>query len=180
MRISFFMRPVSMKTMIVTALLFFMVMWLHAQPETDTLFAYRQRVTPGTQKIGDMDENGKLIKKEAKPVFHYTICFIAPSKTPIYPVQLWVNGKAAAVEATTLENPPTVYTNVDAPRPLFAQPVGTIYKLTPAPLAVDKDIAGTGKTLAVNNAVVLLYKKDGKLQYEVLKKFTDQPAVSLQ
>jgi hypothetical protein len=183
MQIAFFIHPVSMKMAIITAVLFFTAVWLYAQPAPDTLYAYRQRVSPGTQKIGDLDENGKLIKKEAKPVFHYAIYLISSSKTPVYPVQLWINGEAAAVEVKTLASPPIMYTNVDAPtavpKPLFAPPNGTIFQLTPTPLTTDKD-KGEAKTLAKNNAVVLLYKKEGKLQYGVLRKFTDLPAVSLQ
>jgi hypothetical protein len=185
MQILLFMRPTSMCKRILTAVLFLITIGLYAQAQstTSTLYAYRQRVNPGTQKIGEVDENGRVTKKEMVPVFHYTVYFTTATKSRIYPMVLWINGEAATVETETLVNPPSLPSNVMAPaalaKPLFPKPAGFIYKLIPRQPATGKRTS-TGKMLAKENAVVLLYNKDGKLQYGVLKKFTDLTPVSLQ
>jgi hypothetical protein len=41
--------------------------------EKDTLYGFQQRIIPGARAAGDIDETGKLVKKETTPSYHYSI-----------------------------------------------------------------------------------------------------------
>ena len=178
-----FLHHEGMKKLVFTTTFFFAALLLHAQPTAVRLYGYRQRVHPGIKKAGDFDTSGNFIKKEPAPVFQYLIFLITTSKAPIQPTQLWLNGEAFAVETKIMEHPPMRQGNSDAPaptfKPLFAQPAGTIYKLTPVPLTAGNSTP-KGRKLAHENAVVVLYEKEGRLQYGVLKKLIDIESALLQ
>jgi len=172
-----------MKYFVCTTLFVIMAFLLQAQPGKDTLYGFQQHVSPGIKSAGDIDENGKLLKKESPDMKHYTIYLSTASKARVYPIQLWINGRAFSVEVDTLAHPPYVYTNTDAPatksKPLFPKTSGTIYKLNPIPLIADKS-SSKAKALVKANAVVFYYIRSGIKHYGVLKKFTELEPVSLQ
>ncbi len=183
MRIATFLHPGCMKHAILTLLFFTGALLLKAQTSKDTLYGFQQHISSGTKKVGDIDENGNLIKQKTPEVSHYSIYLATASKTRIYPIQMWINGEAFSVKIETIEQPPVEYSNINAPaakvKPLFPEPTGTIYKLTPTPLVANKG-EDKGNALAQENAVVLYYTKSGKKYYEILKKFTKLEPVSLQ
>lgn len=160
-----------------------MISVAQAQSDTATVYAFRQRTTGGMQKQGDIDESGKIIKRTPKQVFKHTIYLASASKARIYPVQIWINGKAFSVKSEPVKNNPVVPANMDAPvtklKTLLPTTAGTVLKLTPLPLAADKSGAHA-KALAVDNDVVVLYKLSGKLRYGVWKKFVELDPVALQ
>lgn len=173
----------GMKKFYLAFLFSFAVFMIHAQPAKDKIYGFQQRVSPGAKAAGDIDENGRLIKKKSREVFHYTIYLTTVSKARIYPVQMWINGEAFSVKSKAVAQLPAVQTNIDAPaakvKPLIPETAGEIIKLTPMPLTVDKGSV-KAKALARQNAVLVLYKKEGKLHYGVLKKFTGLAPLSLQ
>lgn len=183
MQTRYFRHHAFMKRILFTATVFVVAFSGHAQSTSDKLYGFRQQVSPGITKAADIDESGRVTKRKTATSVQHAIFFTTASKTRIYPVQVWLNGEAFSVKAETLEHPPVTYSNSDAvitkPKLLFPQSAGTIYRLTPMPLLADKS-NGKGKALAQANAVVLLYKKSGKMQYGVLKKFTDLEPASLQ
>lgn len=178
-----FLHPVFMKKNLFTVLLLCMAFLLRAQPATDKIYGFRQRVIPGNKSVGDIDETGKLLKKKTPDVFQYAIYLTSASKAKIYPVQMWINGEALSVEAETKTAmqlmQETANMHNDKTNKIIRITDGTIWKLTPVPLITDKSVR-RAKTLANENAVVVLYKSGGKLRYGVLKKFTDLDPVSLQ
>lgn len=177
-----FLRPANMKQLLL-ALLLPGTLFVQAQTGKDTLYAFRQRISPGIKKAGDIDENGKLIKKTSPDAIRYTIYLSSPSKVRIYPILLWINEEGYTAEADTILHPPELPNNILAPaaktRYLFPETTGILYRLTPKQLVYNKN-AGKGRSLAARNAVVLYYKKAGTMHYEVLKKLTDIEAAALQ
>jgi hypothetical protein len=178
-----FLRQVYMKQVILTGLLLLTFAIVNAQSKAVTLYGFRQHISPGAQKAGDIDENGKFIEKQAPELFHYTIYLAIASKAPVAPIQLWINGEPYSVQADTVTKIPVTTTNTDAPAAkvvhLIPDTAGTILKLMPVPLTIDKGTKRLHK-LAKTNAVVVRYKQDGDLRYEVLKKFKDLDPQALQ
>jgi hypothetical protein len=171
-----------MKKVLFTASLLFFAILLHAQAGKDTLYAFQQRIIAGAKAAGDIDENGKLLKKEASPAYQYTLYLVTTSKAPFQPIQIWINGVAFSAEATPVQTPVTE-TNPNLSGStgtvLIPQTAATVYKLTPTPLAADKSSRKL-RAKAKENAVVVCYKTGKKARYVVLKKFTDLGALSLQ
>lgn len=135
------------------------------------------------QKRGDITENGKVTKIDQTQVFQYAIYLTSASKKHIYPIQLWINGNAFSVKAELITKLLRMPTNSDASaekiKPLIPKNAGNVWKLTPTSLIADKSNVRT-KTLAMENAVIVQYKVDGKTHYGVLKKFTDVDDALLQ
>ena len=183
MQFASFLHPACMKRAFFSILFVAPVLLMQAQPAQDILYGFQQHISPGIKKAGDIDENGHFTKQKSTPLSHYTIYLAAASKTRIYPIQLWINGEAFSVEMEVLAHPPAAPSNINAPghqaKPLFPETTGTIYRLNPIPLIADKSNR-KAKDLALANAAVLYYKKEGKMQYGVLKKFTELEPVSLQ
>jgi hypothetical protein len=154
-----------------------------AQSNAITIYGFKQLTSGGMQKRGDIDETGRLIKQEPAPALHYAIYLANSSGNNVYPVQLWIQGKAYAVKVKPFQNNLVVPANTDAPvaklKTLLPETGGTIYRLMPAPLAVDKS-NDRASALAAQNDVVVLYRWKGKLEYGVLKKFVDAEPVILQ
>jgi hypothetical protein len=171
-----------MKRLFFTTVLLVAISYLQAQT-ADQLYGFRQGVTPGTKKVAEIEQGGLVTKSETAPIFQYRIYFTTIFKARIYLVQLWLNGEAFAVNSLVVPDTQLLQEAEkqygEKPKPIIYKAGTTIYKLTPIPLAVDKS-TGKGKALAQANAVVLLYKKGGKLHYGVLKKFTEQKPVALQ
>jgi len=171
-----------MKTLF-TTLLFCCVFAGQAQMEKDTLYGFRQRVTPGAKAAGDIDENGNFIKTKSPELFNYAIYLVTASNATIYPIQMWMNGEVFSVKADRVLKMPEALMNAEAAvsetKPLLPEKPRMVLKLTPLPLTADKN-TGRAKALATANAVVVLYKSGGKLRYGVLKKFTDRAHASLQ
>jgi hypothetical protein len=156
---------------------------LHAQREKDTLYGFQHRIIPGARAAGDIDETGKLVKKETTPSYHYSIYLATTADTPLQPVQLWINGQAFSFNAERVNDIPVRQSNLIAPANadtvLIPKTGATVYQLTPMPLAADKS-SRKMRTKAKENAVVVCYKNGTKWRYAVLKKFTDLGALSLQ
>ena len=186
MQFASFLHPACMKRAFFSMLFVVTVQLMlaqKAQPAQDILYGFQQHISPGIKKAGDIDENGNFTKQKSTPLSHYTIYLAAASKTRIYPIQLWINGEAFSVEMEVLAHPPAAPSNINAPghrvQRLFPETAGTIYRLNPIPLIADKSNR-KAKDLALANAAVLYYIKEGKTQYGVLKKFTELEPVSLQ
>jgi hypothetical protein len=171
-----------MKGTLFTASLLFVTVLLHAQAAKDTLYGFQQRIIPGAKAAGDIDENGKLIKKDTSPAYQYSLYLATDSKARFQPIQIWINGIAFSAEATPVQTPVTeINPNLTGSTGtvLIPQTAATVYKLTPTPLAADKSSRKL-RTKAKENAVVVCYKTGKKARYAVLKQFTDLGTLSLQ
>lgn len=177
-----FFRPTIMKRIFITMCLVSAFL-LRTYAQKDKIYGFQQQVIAGAKSAGDIDENGRLIKKKTKDANRYLIYLTTSSKTKIYPVQLWINGEAFSVDMQEVINLPVVQPDTNTPadkaKTLVPQTGAKVYQLTPVPLMVDKS-NGKAKALALSNAVVVLYKTAGKQQYGLLKKFTRLDPVSLQ
>lgn len=182
MKIGSFFHPALMKQSIFMLLFLGTALFLQAQKAKPELYGYRQRITGGAKKVGEIDETGKLIKKKTRDVFHYAIYVATASKARIYPVQLWINGEAFSVEMERVMQTPVTQEAVNLlngnAKILVPEAAGSVYKLNTVPLISDKG-DNRAYTLAKTHAVLFLYKTAGKLQYGVLKKFTDLEPVSM-
>ena len=175
-------RLMRMRKLSFTALLLFVAFLLHAQAAKDTLYGFQQRIIPGAKAAGDIDETGKLVKKETAPAYHYSIYLATHVEAPLQPVQLWINGQAFSFTAERVNEMPVRQTNLDASASdtlLIPETGTTVYQLTPMPLVADKSSRKL-RAKAKENTVVVCYKTGKKARYEVLKKFSDLGALSLQ
>jgi hypothetical protein len=175
-------RLMVMKKMLFTASLLFVTVLVHAQAEKETLYGFQQRIIPGAKAAGDIDETGRLIKKDASPAYHHTLYLATASTAPFQPIQIWINGVAFSAKAAPVQTPVTeINTNLSGSdgTVLIPKTAATIYKLTPTPLTTDKSSRKL-RAKAKENAVVVCYKTGKKSRYAVLKKFTDLGALSLQ
>jgi len=183
MRFASFLHPACMNHAFLSLLFVFTILLMQGQPAKDILYGFQQHISPGIKKAGEIDENGNFKRQKSTPLSNYTIYLSVASKTRIYPIQLWINGEAFSVEMEELANPPAALSTINAPghkaKPLFPETTGTIYRLNPIPLIADKSNR-KATDLASKNAAVLYYKKEGKMHYAVLKKFTDLESVPLQ
>lgn len=156
---------------------------IQAQEDGITIYGFRQQSTGGMQKRGDIDETGKLVKKEPAQIFKNLIYLASASKARIYPVQMWIKGEAFSVNANVVTSEQLLKEDANRHagkiKAVVYKAGQTIWKLTPKPLVIDKS-GGRAKALAIANDVVVLYKMSGKLRYGVLKKFTDLDPVALQ
>jgi hypothetical protein len=174
-------RLMDMKKMLITATFLFIAFLLHAQREKDTLYGFQQRIIPGTKAAGDIDETGKLIKKETDPVYQYTIYLATHAKTPLQPIQIWINGKALSFSAEQVNEMQVQQGNLNsntAETILNLKTGAHVYKLTPIPLVADKSSRKL-RAKAKEAALVVCYKTGKKARYAVLEKFTDLGALSM-
>ena len=172
-----------MKPIFLIAATVFATLFSKAQT-TEMLYGFHQSVSPGAKKSADIDASGRIVKNQTSDVSHYIIYLATFSKMPIYPIQLWINGEAFSVKIEAVEQVPVIQTHSDTAggkrKPLLTLKAGQqLFQLTPVPLIADKS-SGKAKALASKNAAVLYYKKAGKFQYRVLKKFTELAAPALQ
>jgi hypothetical protein len=178
---AFLLRPANMKPFFFTLLLFFAAA-VQAQSSGEKLYGFQQRVIPGAQQAGDYDKDGHFIKKEAPEVFKYLIYMTTSSKQKIYPVQLWINGKAFSIKMDSVQTP-VVQHDSNLPnsegKVLVLKTTGVVLQLIPVPLVADKGNT-TLKQLSTKNAVVFYYKKAGKGYHGVLKKLSELSPQSLQ
>src|SRR5438309_5861860 len=141
MHTAMLLRPAYMKPFFFTLLLFFFVA-VQAQSHGEKLYGFQQRVIPGTQQAGAYDQNGHFIKKEAPEVFKYLIYLTTSPKESIYPVQLWINGKAFSIKMDSVQQTPVVQHDTNLPnsegKVLVPKSTGVVLQLIPVPLVADK------------------------------------------
>ncbi len=177
-----FLHHGDMKKFIVLILAsLFMLPVLYAQKHTAVIYGFRQQSTGGMQKRGDIDESGRLLKKEPPKVFKYAIYLTTKYTQTLHPVQIWIKGKAFSVRAEA--KTAAEFLNEDAGRyskktnPAIYETAGAIWKLNKTQPTKNNG-SNRAKALAAANDVVVLYRMGGKLHYGVLKKFTDlEPAL---
>jgi len=173
-----------MKKLYLTLAFFVAAFLLHAQGSLERLYGFHQSVSPGAKRMADIDASGRIVKNEAPDLSHYFLLLTTPSRLRIYPIQLWINGVAYSVKIESVEKVPIFNNNGDTSSgmkklPLTLKTGEKLFQLTPVPLIADKGSA-KAKALTAKNAVVFYYKKAGTFHYEVLKKFTELTAPTVQ
>jgi hypothetical protein len=157
---------------------------VHAQAASDSLYGYSQVVTPGIRAARDIDEKGNMVKKPTEPVYRYFIYLATTSGTRVYPVELWIKGKAFSARSEAVTKTPVMHTNRVMPQHpqkqiLVPKTTQNVVALVPIPLVAQKSSA-KAKDLAQVNELVVVYKQGGKRHYRVLKELTELGAAAMQ
>src|SRR6476619_1170995 len=131
------------------------------------IFGYTRDVLPGTIPKGT-DENGKALPKPKENV-EYLIYISGPSKTRIYPVEVWIRGEKFSASGMT-ENHSPVQTTGDLGKTITLVPktAGTIQRIHTAKAVEGKNFPNA-KTKATSNDLVIVYKMNGKFYSATLK-----------
>jgi hypothetical protein len=177
------MHLMVMKHRMVLLILFFGITLFAEAQSTVKLYGYTQRSTPGIAGR-ERDENGQIKKPANNNLYSYFIYLTGPSKSRMYPAELWIRGERLGVKAETVLQTPVEITKDNV--------TTTSEKVTLVPKTTAKVLQLTGtretpgkkfikaKNLATTNELVVVYKLNGKFYYATLKKFTSLNSVALQ
>lgn len=146
------------------------------------LYAYSQKVTPGTQKAPERDENGNRVPAaETSGMYNYMLYAVSSSPARVYPVELWLKGKKYGVSFKTITQTPvthSAYGNAEK-KVLVPKTSGKVLQLIPTDVYADKEYPKAEK-LAGENELVFVYKQNGKFYYQTLPQLTSLAAANLQ
>ena len=150
------------------------------------LYGYTQNVIPGTRVKGDVDESGKLVKKEPDSghMGNYRLYLTGPQSPRLYPIALWIKGERYGVKSETVANTPISVTNYNIPShpkttTIVPKTTQKVLLLTPLSSTDAKPLAGAA-ALAQNNELVVAYKWRGKIYYAALGKLTELEPQAMQ
>lgn len=140
------------------------------------LYAYQQSVSRGSAP--EATDGPQTSTGAGRNYWIYTV---APGR--VYPAEIWLNGTRFGVSVTTIRQTPVEWEdagNIGATKKtLVPKSTGTTLQLVPVG-AADKAIGKTAKSLARANAVVLVYKRNGKFFYVTQKTWKDMEGTQMQ
>lgn len=145
------------------------------------LYGYIQPVLPGITAKGDIDENGRMIKKNTGGVMNnYRIYITAPSNFRIYPIAIWIKSTPYSAKSEVITNTPVVLTNHTIPShpqttTLVPKTTQKVWQITPLP-PIESKLSAKAKVMAQTNELVVSYKLNGKYYYAALEKLTELPS----
>ena len=147
------------------------------------LYGFRQTVLSGTHETNQTDEQGKEIKAEEKIYNTTFIYFSYPPNEALYPVEIWMNGSQYSVKTKPVTTPVEMaYDNgTDNPDRVILIPytTDTVVQLMLSDKLPSKT-NGIKKSLAETNDLVIVYKKNGKLYSQTLKKIKGLRTIAMQ
>jgi hypothetical protein len=158
-----------MKKIITLGLAVLLAAALHAQTKgTIKIYGYKQPVSGGMVQR-TISEDGASHEVPVKPRFNYRI--YTASASVITPTEVWIRGEAFSASQSPVETP-VVYNSPNNPvtpaTTLVPKTTKKVLQISPAPL---KDKGTTkARTLAKTNELVLVYKANGRMYYQALKK----------
>jgi hypothetical protein len=141
------------------------------------VYAYRQSVLSGKTPEVILNEDGttETRKTAAENYWIYT-----SSSSRIYPTEIWIKGKQYRIHTEPITRLPVTYTTQDGKEKILVPKSNNkILRIVPKEGTPEKKL-NKGRTLAVDNEVVILYSLHGKYYYEAIKKFTSLPAQAMQ
>lgn len=145
---------------------------------TATLYGYVQSVSGG--KAPEMAENGTRTSEGSRKNYR----LYAASTTRVYPVEIWIEGERYGLTAKSVEQTPVEAgddANIGSPKvQLVPKTTRKVVQLVPLNGAAIKSQSVKAKSLATQNAVVFVYRQNGKLVYSTLKKLAPLQAAAMQ
>jgi hypothetical protein len=174
-----------MKHIIFLSTFCFFIFSLKAQTRTDVkLYAYARPVTGGVPPKISSQENNLQVQTSPKAKYNYLIYLEGPTKTRIYPVEMWLFGERKGVRFSIVNKTPVEIKTGDIPEysktiTLVPKTSKRVYQLDLATPMPEKQMAAA-KAKAITNEVVVVYKYAGKFYYAFLKKIKVLEPVVLQ
>jgi hypothetical protein len=102
----------------------------------------------------------------------------------VYPVELWVGGKRYGVSVQPVAETPVVYQNetyLGAPKiTLVPNTKQQVIRLLPIAAPASKSPGFSEKTIAQKNALVVVYRQNGKFYYQSLPKLIRLETIAAQ
>jgi hypothetical protein len=148
---------------------------------TAKIYGYKEPVS-GAVSQRAIDENGKPVVSDPAGRFNYFIYLVTPNR--VYPSELWLNGEVYSVKIETVKETPVVrknFNNPSEPQSTELVPATTqlVIRLSPGPAITDK-LSEKGEILSKENELVVVYKQNGKFDYETLSSLTLLEVAALQ
>ena len=166
-------------------LLLFLAGIIPAQAQSEgsaKIYGYSEPVSKGVAPQKTIDENGKESTAENKQAFNFFIYLVSQSR--VYPSEMWILGKPYSVSIERITKTPVVRKNYNNPSDptsveMVPETSGQVIRLIPAP-AIQEKLSDKGEALSKNNELVVVYKQNGKFQYNILSELTVLKVVALQ
>ncbi len=142
-----------------------------------TIYAYEQSVLPGAQR-GVIEEGGSEIKTESNGAKNYFIYITSTSR--IYPAEIWIHGKVYSVRMEVISKTPVINTTpLGDTVELVPSTTRKVLQLSPAPYTESKQYGDINEQTK-NNALVIVYKQNGRFYFNSQKEFKRLEAAAMQ
>jgi hypothetical protein len=145
---------------------------------TIKLYGFQQSVSGG--KAPEPNEHGLRVSKGAGK--NYFLYAVSPSR--IYPTEIWVEGTRFGVTIKTIEQTPVEYgdeMNIGSPKKVLIPKTNQkVVQLIPSTTIESKVSSTKAKSLAANNALVVVYKQNGKFYYQTLSRLSSIEGAAMQ
>jgi hypothetical protein len=133
------------------------------------LYGFKQVVASGKAPGFDSTTGLRISKESGRNYYLYAV---APSR--IYPTEMWIDGNHYGVTIKTIEKTPVEIKDeivVRAPKMvLVPKTTEKVVQLIPTAAIQSKAASKLAKSLAQTNAIVVVYKQNGKFYYQTLPK----------
>lgn len=154
-------------------ILFLFSSFCFAQTSEIKLYGFKQLVAGGAHSSYKTDEQGKKVELRTNRYKNFFIFLAYPPHLKIYPMEIWVNGEAYSIKEESVKTPVELtYDNgLSSPETiaLVPQTSDTVTSI----ILLDKlpsKTAAIKKSLAETNELVIIYKLNGKLYSQTLKR----------
>ena len=159
---------------------------LSAQTSGDKLYGFSQVTIPGAAAAKRVtDDAGNVVERRTEDLkVNHFIYLTTTSKTRVYPIEVWIKGKAFSARTEAVANTPVQVSGVvvmgrTQKTTLVPKTTQKVTRLIPTPLTASKS-SQKAKTLAGENELVVVYKQGGKTFYKTLKTITELSPQALQ
>lgn len=142
-----------------------------------TIYAYEQSVLPGAQR-GIIEEGGSEVVTDSRTGKNYFIYIASSSR--IYPAEMWINGIPYSISMEIISRTPVINTNqLGDTVELVPSTNLKVLKLTPVPYTESKNYGNISEQTK-NNALVIVYKQNGRFYFNSKKQFENLEAAAMQ
>lgn len=159
---------------------------LRAQTGSSQLYGFSQVTIPGAAAAKRVtDDAGNTVERRTEDLkVSYFIYLSTVAKTRVYPMEVWIKGKAYSARPEAIATTPVqISGNVVVGRTqkttLVPKTTQKVTRLIPIPLTASKS-SKKAQTLAGENELVVVYKQGGKTYYKTLKTLTELSPQALQ
>jgi hypothetical protein len=177
---------IKYREIIFTTLVLFAAFALRAQTGSDQLYGFSQVTIPGAAAAKRVtDDAGNVVERRTEDLkMNYFIYLRTAVKTRVYPVEVWIKGKAFSARPEIISNTPVqvsgpVVMGRTQKTTLVPKTTQKVIQLVPIPLTSNKSTQ-KAQNLAAANELVVVYKQGGKTYYKTLKAITELSPQALQ
>jgi hypothetical protein len=162
-----------MKACSLIFILFLFSRFCFAQLGEIKLYGFKQLVATGTHSPYETDEQGKKLELKTDLYKNFFIFISYPPELKIDPLDVWMNGEAYSIKEETVKTPVEItYDNgISSPETiaLIPQTSDTVTRIILSDKLPSKTSA-IKKSLGETNDLVIIYKLNGKLYSQTLKR----------